>query len=222
MMTVFKYFFHHRHMTAVYTLYTAIDFDWKFLKNDKPSIEIIRKYAELVHTISISLMIFMCSGSIVMVFMYQALPVLQIPEENYTRFWQRPFALKALGKAISYPTLYLISLNVLLNGIILTALEITFMALSEHICGLFKITSYHLRYTANEYITEISGCEKSNDVYTKILFAVRVHIKATKHVQVIWDMFGIHYVILLVFGIIGGTMVFVSVSNIEFSCQRHK
>ncbi|XP_048260778.1 uncharacterized protein LOC125384827 [Bombus terrestris] len=56
MMTVFKYFFHHRHMTAVYTLYTAIEFDWKFLKNDKPSIEIIRKYAELVHTVSISLM----------------------------------------------------------------------------------------------------------------------------------------------------------------------
>lgn len=82
----------------------------------------------------------MCSGSIVVVFMYQTLPVLQIPEENYTRFWQRPFALKALGKAISYPTLYLISLNVLLNVIILTALEITFMALSEHICGLFKIT----------------------------------------------------------------------------------
>lgn len=43
--------------------------------------------------------------------------------------------------------------------------------------------SYHLRYTANGYITEISGCEKSNDVYTKILFAVRVHIKATKLVD---------------------------------------
>ncbi|XP_068973828.1 odorant receptor 22c-like isoform X2 [Bombus flavifrons] len=209
-MIVFKYFFHHRHMAAVYTLYTAIEFDWKFLKNDKPSIEILRKYAELVHTISISLMIFICSITIVVIFIYQTLPVLQIPEENYTRFWQRPFALKALGKAISYPTFYLIFLNVLLNIIILTALEITFMVLSEHICGLFKITSYHLRYAANEYIKEISGCEKNSDVYTKIILAVRVHIKAMKYIQAIWDMFEIHYVILVCFGIIGATMVFVS------------
>ncbi|XP_050478974.1 uncharacterized protein LOC126867924 [Bombus huntii] len=140
LMIVSKYFFHHRHMAAVHTLYTAIEFDWKCLKHDKPSIEILQKYAELVHTILISLMIVICSTSIVAIFMYQTLPVLQIPEENYTRFWQRPFALKALGKAISSPTLYLISLNVLLNVIILTALEISFMVLSEHICGLFKIT----------------------------------------------------------------------------------
>ncbi|XP_071865395.1 uncharacterized protein isoform X2 [Bombus fervidus] len=146
-----------------------------------------------------------------MVFIIQTLPVLQIPEENYTRFWQRPFALKALGKTISYPTLYLISFNLLLNNIILIALEITFMAISEHACGLFKITSYHLRYSANEYIKEISGCEKNSDVYTKIIFAVRVHIKATKYAQVTWDIFEIHYSIVVFFGTIGGTMVFVSI-----------
>nr|XP_033204169.1 uncharacterized protein LOC117164870 [Bombus vancouverensis nearcticus] len=56
LMIVSKYFFHHRHMAAVHTLYTAIEFDWKSLKNDKPSIEILRKYAEFVHTILISLM----------------------------------------------------------------------------------------------------------------------------------------------------------------------
>ncbi|XP_060821121.1 uncharacterized protein LOC132909911 [Bombus pascuorum] len=146
-----------------------------------------------------------------MVFIHRTLPVLQIPEENYTRFWQRPFALKALGKTISYPTFYLISFNLWLNNIILTALEITFMLLSEHICGLFKIASYHLRYAANEYIKEISGCEKNSDVYTKIIFAVRVHIKATKYVQIIWDIFETHYTILVFFGICGGTMVFVSI-----------
>ncbi|XP_043580615.1 uncharacterized protein LOC122566842 isoform X2 [Bombus pyrosoma] len=224
LMIVFKYFIHHRHMTAVYTLYTAIEFDWKFLRNDKPSIEILRKYAELVNTISISLMILICSGTVVVIFMYQILPVLKIPEENYTRFWQRPFALKALGKAASYSTLYLISMNVFLNYIILAALEITFMAFSEHVCGLLKITSYHLRYDANEYIKGISGCEKNSDVYTKIIFAVRVHIKAMKYVQIIWDMFQMHYTILVLLGIIGATMVFVSIqfSLVQNPCESSK
>lgn len=43
--------------------------------------------------------------------------------------------------------------------------------------------SYHLRYAANEYIKEISGCEKNSDIYTKIILAVRVHIKAIKLVD---------------------------------------
>lgn len=43
--------------------------------------------------------------------------------------------------------------------------------------------SYHLRYAANEYIKEISGCEINSDVYTKIIFAVRIHMKAMKLVD---------------------------------------
>lgn len=35
-------------------------------------------------------------------------------------------------------------------------------------------------------------------------------------------MFEIHYTILVCFGIIGATMVLVSVSNIECSYQRHE
>lgn len=43
--------------------------------------------------------------------------------------------------------------------------------------------SYHLRYAANEYNKEISGCEKNSNVYTKIILAVRIHIKAMKLVD---------------------------------------
>ncbi|KOX80650.1 hypothetical protein WN51_05505 [Melipona quadrifasciata] len=69
--------------------------------------------------------------------------VTDVPKENYSTFWQRPVALKRLEKTASFynPSLILCVATYCLNTFIWGAIELTYLAFSEHVFALFRIVS---------------------------------------------------------------------------------
>ncbi|KAK1134987.1 hypothetical protein K0M31_007753 [Melipona bicolor] len=141
-MVLLNYAYHHKYMTTVHALYTAIDLDRKSFKNDKQSIEILERYATMVHVLSVTYMFlaFLCSV-VVVTSTLSMVSVTDVPKENDSSFWQRPVALKRLEKTSSYysPSFTLCVATYCLNTFIWGAIELTYLAFSEHVFALFSI-----------------------------------------------------------------------------------
>ncbi|KOX80649.1 hypothetical protein WN51_05504 [Melipona quadrifasciata] len=82
---------------------------------------------------------------VVVTLTFSMVSVPQIPKENYSCFWQRPVALKRLQKTASIynPSLILCVATYCLNTFIWGAIELTYLAFSEHVFALFRIVRYN-------------------------------------------------------------------------------
>ncbi|XP_043529543.1 uncharacterized protein LOC122539037 [Frieseomelitta varia] len=207
-----KYVFHHKYMTTVHALYMMLDLDWNSFKNDKQSIEILRRYATMAHVLSVAAMSLLCLIVIVvMTLSFSMLSILHMPKENCSRFWQRPFALKQLEKTTSVynPSFILCLVTQCTSSMIWVAIDLTNFAFLEHVCALFKIVSCHLKRTTNEYVMKLPQYDETN-IYTKIIFAVCVHTRATEFLQIMWDSFEMHYFWTVFCGTAAMSMAFVN------------
>ncbi|KOX80652.1 hypothetical protein WN51_05507 [Melipona quadrifasciata] len=121
-----------------------------------------------------------CFGTIAVVTLtFSMVPVRHTPKENCSSFWQRPVALKRLEKTTSFynPSYILCVGTYFVNCLIWGAIELTYLAFTEHVCALFKIVSSHLKGATNDYI--MKQCDKAN-IYRRIIFAVSIHTRAIK------------------------------------------
>ncbi|KAK1134988.1 hypothetical protein K0M31_007754 [Melipona bicolor] len=83
-----------------------------------------------------------CLGTVVVLTLtFFMISVPHIPKENYSSFWQRPVALKRFEKTASYynPAFILCVATYCLNTFIWGAVELTYLAFSEHVFALFRI-----------------------------------------------------------------------------------
>ena len=110
---------------------------------------------------------------------------------------------------------------------------------------IFHFGSCHLKRITNEYIMKLSQYDETNNIYTKIIFAVCVHTKAIKlvvcamilfshytrrrintvdlsrYLQIMWEPFETYYFWTIFCGISTGSMAVVTVSNVQPSLQSN-
>ncbi|XP_046141250.1 uncharacterized protein LOC114877800 [Osmia bicornis bicornis] len=190
-----KFIYSHIYKTTVQKLFMRIEIDWEFLKDDEEAIEILREYTRNISMLLICVIAFLCcsfSSGIVLVF------IVMSPKEisdDCTEFSSRLLHLERN----MYNSLDFMLVIGFTDCVFVIISEISNGFISEHVCGLFRIVGHHLR-RASDVNAKLPLNERNDKIRSKIIHAVRVHVRATKLMNTFWNSFGTNYVVILLCG----------------------
>nr|XP_034174216.1 uncharacterized protein LOC117601507 isoform X1 [Osmia lignaria] len=190
-----KFMYSHIYKTTVQKLFMRIEIDWEFLKDDEESIEILREYRRNIsmHIICV-IAFFCCSFSSTMVLIIIVTSPKEI-SDDCTEF----SSLLLHFERNMYNSLGFMSMIGFIDCIFVLISEATNAFISEHVCGLFRIVGHHLR-RACDVNAKLPLNERNDKICSKIIHAIRVHVRATKLMNTFWNLIGTSYVVIYLCG----------------------